>query len=141
VTPEEKTKLEGELREKYILIPKNKLYYLIGGAVAVVIVASGISLASVFAYLHSEPAEIARKRIEQIRTEAEGHLQRLQQEDDYVRYGSSVALRSSTDTARVLHNHTKAAGTPMGGTIVNAQPLNPSQTGAHWTIEQVNPHR
>ena len=91
MTPQDETAFENKLTEKYVLIPKSKLYYIVGGAVAVILVATGLSLASVFAYLRSEPAEIARKRIEQIRQQAEIHLKRLDDEGAYVRYGSVFA--------------------------------------------------
>src|SRR4051812_29958415 len=83
MTTEEKAEFTDALTEKFVLIPKNKFYYIIGGAVAVIVVATGLSLASVFAYLRSEPAEIARKRIEQIRGQAEVHLKRLEDEGSY----------------------------------------------------------
>jgi hypothetical protein len=133
-----KQECERELCDKFVLVPKNKLYYIIGGALAVIVIATGLSLASVFAYLRSEPAEIARKRIEQIRSEAEVILTRLKDEGSYVRYGSKIALQSGADTHRFLHNHTTQAGVDTyQGTLVHGKQVPITEAGAQWTIIQV----
>jgi hypothetical protein len=137
MTPEEKTQLIADLRERFVLIPRNRLWHFLGGAVTFAVAAFALSFAGVLAGMKSTSAVQAADRIERIRDEAEGHLKRLQQESAYVRYGSSVALRSSTDPKRVLHNHSEQGGLNMGGTVVNAQPVPASQSGAHWTLENV----
>jgi len=128
MTPEEETKFEAKLREKYVLIPKDKLYYIIGGALAVVIIATGISLASVFAYLHTEPAEIARKRIEDIRTEAEGHLQRPEQESTYIRYDDQVSLFPAGSS--------KAIAGWIGSGNTGVKPYDANSSAFRWTVRR-----
>jgi len=77
MNPEEKAELKKELVEEFVLIPKNRWYYLIGGAVGVVVVAFGIGMKSVFEYVSSQPAEDARKRILTIVAEAESYRAKM----------------------------------------------------------------
>jgi hypothetical protein len=77
MTPEEEVLFTDKLTKQFILIPKSRLYHCIGGALAFVVVAFGITIGSAIHYLNSEPAEIARRRIMQIRTEVEEYQKNL----------------------------------------------------------------
>lgn len=67
----EKKALKAELVEEFVLIPKNRWYYLIGGAVAVVVIAFGIGIKSVLTYMGSQPAQEAHQQIVAIMKDAE----------------------------------------------------------------------
>ena len=137
MTPEEKAEFTDELTEKFVLVPKNKLYYIIGGAVAVIVIATGLSLASVFAYLRSEPAEIARKRIEQIRAQAEVHLKRLEQSDSYVQFDQTIALESEKNTGYMLTGHSQMPSPhPPKSSDVNAEPILHQPPFYRWTVRR-----
>lgn len=103
MTPEEESKftekLTKQLSQQFIFIPKSRWYYILGGALAF----CGVTVGSVMLYLHSEPAEIARKRIEQIRGEAETQLKELQAGDNYIHYGSQLALECERHPGLHLH--------------------------------------
>ena len=142
MTPQEKAEIENELVAKYVLVPKNKLYYIIGGAVAVVVIATGFSLGAVFTYLRSEPAEILRNRIQKIAEEAETYLVRLKDQGSYVRYGDSVALQSGLNDEpdkppRVLFSHSGQAPDKMGGVVVSAtNKAKGTDAGSQWKVKK-----
>jgi hypothetical protein len=71
--PEEETAFKEKLAKEFILIPKNRLYHAIGGALAILVFAFGINIGSVVAYLRTEPAEKELERIKQISTEVQKH--------------------------------------------------------------------
>ena len=77
MTPEEEVLFTEKLTKQFILIPKGRLYHCIGGALAFVVVAFGITIGTVIQYLSSEPAEIARSRIEEIRKKVEKNYKGL----------------------------------------------------------------
>lgn len=90
-------KLTKQLSEKFILIPKNRWYFVVGGMLAFI----GVSVGSVIAYLRTEPAELARTRIKQIQLEAEQLLAAMKS-DSYVRIGEIVRIRTTETPSRAL---------------------------------------
>ncbi len=77
MTPEEEAAFTEKLAKQFILIPKGRLYHVIGGALAVLVAAFGINVGSVVAYLRTQPAEKELNRIREISKEVEQHYQDL----------------------------------------------------------------
>lgn len=131
MTPQEKAEfkaeIKAELREEFVFLPKTKLLHVIGGALATLGVASGITLGGIFLYLRSEDAEIARVRIESIRTQAEKHLKALET-DSYVRVGSTVALESKVHPEKYFH-----VGSDKALSLVYGR-SEPSNVHLHWLV-------
>ncbi len=73
MTPEEEAAFTEKLAKQFILIPKGRLYHVIGGALAVLVAAFGINVGSVVAYLRTQPAEKELNRIREISKEVEQH--------------------------------------------------------------------
>jgi hypothetical protein len=73
MTPEQEAAFTEKLAKQFILIPKGRLYHVIGGALAVLVAAFGINIGSVVAYLRTQPAEKELKRIREISQEVERH--------------------------------------------------------------------
>jgi len=75
--PEEEAAFTEKLARQYVLIPKDRLYHLIGGFLAFLVAAFGINIAAVVGYMHSQPAVQASKEIERIRAQVKQHYQDL----------------------------------------------------------------
>ena len=75
--PEEEAAFTEKLAKQYVLIPKNRLYHVIGGVLAFLVAAFGINIATVIGYMHSQPAVQASKEIEQIHAQVIQHYQDL----------------------------------------------------------------
>jgi hypothetical protein len=77
MTPEQEAAFTEKLAKQFILIPKDRLYHVIGGALAILVAAFGINIGSVVAYLRTRPAEKELKRITEISKEVEKHYRDL----------------------------------------------------------------
>jgi hypothetical protein len=77
MTPEQEAAFTEKLAKQFILIPKDRLYHVIGGALAILVAAFGINIGSVVAYLRTAPAEKELKRITEISKEVEQHYRDL----------------------------------------------------------------
>ena len=122
MTPEEEVQFTEKLTKQFILIPKDRLYHCVGGALAFVVIAFGITIGTVISYLRSEPAEIARKRIVEIRAEVEKH---------YADLGVGTFLKANEpyqiQTTNGQYGLFVSRGKPANGTaIVLAE-------GRYWT--------
>lgn len=74
---DEQEALVAELREKYVLIPKGRLWHFLGGALAFAVLAFGLSFAGVLAGMKSSAAVKAASRIEELKEQAEAHMRAL----------------------------------------------------------------
>jgi hypothetical protein len=77
VTPEQEAAFTEKLAKQFILIPKNRLYHVIGGALAILVAAFGINIGSVVAYLRTSPAVKEKEEITRIYNEVREHYQNL----------------------------------------------------------------
>ena len=73
MTPDEEAAFMEKLAKQFVLIPRNRLYHGIGGALAFLVVAFGINIGAVLAYLRTQPAKLAQARIEEIATDVKQH--------------------------------------------------------------------
>ena len=86
-----------ELEQRYVLVPKNRLWHFLGGAVSFAVLAFSLSFAGVLAGMKSDAAVKAGERIQELKREAEEHVRALGA-DQYIRYNRGIALRSSGGT-------------------------------------------
>lgn len=77
MTPEEEAAFTEKLAKQFILIPKERLYHVIGGALAFLVAALGINMGTVVAYLRTKPAERERGEIHRIYVEVQEHYKNL----------------------------------------------------------------
>jgi hypothetical protein len=77
MTPEQEAAFTEKLGKQFILIPKDRLYHVIGGALAVLVAAFGINIGSVVAYLRTRPAESERQEIHRIYVDVQKHYKDL----------------------------------------------------------------
>jgi hypothetical protein len=73
----DKDDLKKELVEEFILIKKGRLYFLIGGATAVVVLALGIGIKATLDYIGTKQVEQTKERIAAILTEAETYRDQM----------------------------------------------------------------
>lgn len=112
MTPEEEVLFTDKLTKQFILIQKSRLYHCIGGALAFVVVAFGITIGSVIHYLSSEPAEIARRRIMQIRTEVEQYQKDLGA-DKFVKTNKNYHIKIPDKGELVVKLNSRRNGVPI----------------------------
>jgi hypothetical protein len=78
MTPEEETQFMERLTKLFILIPKDRFYHCVGGAVAMFVVALGINIGSVYKAIDSTTAKETTKRIEALEHSAKDEVARIQ---------------------------------------------------------------
>lgn len=115
MTPEQEAAFTEKLAKQFILIPKGRLYHLIGGAIGILVVGFGINIGSVVAYLRTQPAEKELRRITEISKEVEKHYRDLgvgtflKSEDankTFLKLGNSYHIRPRGTTNKFdLHVH------------------------------------
>ena len=129
MTQEQKALFIRELAEKFVLIPRNRLWHFLGGAATFAVAAFALSFAGVLAGMKSSSAVQAANRIEEIRGEAEKKLMALQASDAYVRYNDQVTLFPHANSSKAL-----AGWTGSGNTGI--RPYNPNDADFKWTVRQ-----
>ncbi len=74
----DKKELEEHFSKHYLLIPKNRLYHVVGGILAFLVVGLGISYQAVLKVLESQMANEARQNIIAIEKEVRSSQQRIE---------------------------------------------------------------
>lgn len=106
MTPEEETQFIDRLTKEFVLIPKGRLYYFIGGAVAVFVVAMGINIGSFFAALKSTKVHEAQQHILQMEKDAEKHLAALRA-GGYVQTNQPYKIQTAGGNFGLFVSHNK----------------------------------
>lgn len=99
MTPEQEAEFTEKLSKQFILIPKDRLYHVIGGAVAVIVATFGINIGSVVSYLRTEPAQRELARVAEISREIDRYHQEIAQ---YHRDLGVGTFLSSDDANRIF---------------------------------------
>ena len=69
MTSKEETEFTERLARQFVLVPRDRFFHFVGGAAAIVVVAIGINVGSVMAFLKSSTAAKAQADIEAIKGE------------------------------------------------------------------------
>lgn len=85
-----------ELQKDFVLIPKQRLWHFLGGAVSFAVLAFGLSFAGVLAGMKASAAVRAEEKIVAILAEVERYREDLGI-GSYIRFGDSVALRTGAN--------------------------------------------
>jgi hypothetical protein len=133
MTPEEENqiidKLMIRIADKYVLIPKNRLWHFLGGAVTFAIAAFALPFAGVLAGMRSDAAVQAADRIKTIQTDVENHYEALKVAS-YLRYDQPVILVRAESTEAL-------AGWPGSGGV-GVRPLDNTKSAFRWIVTR--PH-
>ena len=106
MTPEEETQFIERLTKKFVLIPKDRFYHFVGGAVAIFVVAMGINIGSFFAALKSTNVHKAQQHILQMEKDAENHLAALRT-GAYVQTNQPYKIQTENGNFGLFISHEK----------------------------------
>lgn len=113
MTPEEEAAFTEKLTKQYILIPKDRLYHVIGGAIAIVVATFGINIGSVVTYLRTQPAQRELEKIAGISSEIDKYYKEIEKYHHDLGIGTFLTSGDANKTFLKLNGayHIRPKGT------------------------------